>query len=110
MKMIAGSRYTFKKTEDPKAEDYLQAALGAEKYIRQFEHTEDGQGIYWKKKGATWSEVPEQEIDLSFYSGNTGILYFYLKLYEVTGKEEFLEKIKAICFHMIRKWRKRSIS
>lgn len=104
MKLISGSRYIFKKKQNPQAEDYLSTALGAEKYIRKFEQ-ETADGIYWKKKGATWSEVPEEEIDLSFYSGNTGILFFYLKLYETTKKEEYLERINKSAAYIAKHWK-----
>lgn len=104
MKIQSGKRYIFKRKESSTPEEYLEAVLGAEKYIRCYEQ-EGPDGIYWKKKGATWSGVPESEIDLSFYSGNTGILFFYLKLYEVTKNEEYLTKIKKSVNYIATNWK-----
>ncbi len=105
MKITSGSRYHFKRKEKATAQEYLEAAIGAERYIRQFAIRNEN-GLCWKKKGATWSAVPEEEIDLSFYSGNTGILFYYLKLYEVTKKEEYLEIIHASVAYIVANWRK----
>lgn len=104
MKIVAGSRYTFKQKANLSADDYLQLALGAENYIKKFQN-ETEENIYWKKKGATWSVVPEEEIDLSFYSGNAGILFFYLKLYEVTKNEAYLDVIKKSAAYIAENWK-----
>jgi lantibiotic modifying enzyme len=85
-------------------EEYLNAALRAEKFIAGFAHeTEDG--IYWKKVGTTWSGVGEEEIDQSFYSGTSGILYFYLKLYETTKEPRYLEIVQKGTRYLAKHWR-----
>lgn len=85
-------------------EDYLNAALRTEKYIAKSMHTV-GDGIYWKKEGATWSGVGPDEIDQTFYSGTSGILYFYLKLYETTQKAEYLEIVQQGTKYLAKHWR-----
>ena len=99
---LIGSKFRSAQVKDP--QEYLDAALGAEKFIAQYAHrTPDG--LYWKKSGLTWSRIGAQEIDQSFYSGTAGILYFYLKLYEVTKDESYLETIKEASRYLSIHWR-----
>ena len=104
MKMQAKGKYKFKQATVASPNEYLNISLGVEKYLKKYElSTSDG--ICWKKKGATWNEVSEDEIDLSFYSGNTGILYFYLKLYEVTQDQQYKDTILQASSYIASNWR-----
>lgn len=104
VKIRAGSVYKFKQKTPSDSREYLETALGAEKYISQYAKENETE-IYWKKSGATWSSVPEEEVDLSFYSGNAGILFFYLKLYEITKEERFLNIIDKSVNYISKRWR-----
>ena len=97
-----GNKFEQAQVTDPN--EYLETSLRAEKYIAKYAHqTEDG--LYWKKEGATWSQIGEHEVDQSFYSGTTGILYYYLKLWETTGRQEFLNTVKEGTCYLARHWR-----
>ena len=97
-----GSKYEQAQINDPK--EYLETSLRAEKYIAQYAH-QTADGLYWKKEGATWSQIGEQEVDQSFYSGTTGILYYYLKLWETTKNEEFLTIVKEGTRYLASHWK-----
>lgn len=103
-KMLA--RHSFRigksyRTQDPGTpETYLDTALQAEKYIAASQIVTE-EGIYWKKeeKGKeTWTER------FSLYGGSSGILYFYLKLYQVTEDASFRmivrQGVQYICAHL----------
>jgi hypothetical protein len=65
-----------------KREEYLAKARDlAETLLRVAQ--ENDQGLYWK-----YSEV----VQLGFGYGQSGIALFFLRLFELTGDEEFLEK------------------
>ena len=97
-----GNKFEQAQVTDPN--EYLATSLRAEKYIAKYAYqTEDG--LYWKKEGATWSQIGEHEVDQSFYSGTTGILYYYLKLWETTGRQEFLDTVKEGTRYLARHWR-----
>lgn len=57
----------------------------------------DEHGIYWKVKDH--KEV--ESTGISFYNGNSGIVFFLLELYKKTKKEEFLEAINSALSWMI---------
>lgn len=72
-----------RKAETPK--EYLQVALQAEQYIAHHMRRSK-EGIYW--------EIPDSDrVDLSFYSGCAGILYFYTKLQQVYPNDRYKEII-----------------
>ena len=72
-------------------EEYLDAALAAEKYIAEAAK-EDEDGIYWQDNA-------------TLYSGDAGIIYLYIKLYEVTGDDRFLEIVKKASKRLARHWK-----
>ncbi len=75
-----GKRYETYQVNSP--QEYLDAAIRTEKFLSKYiREVEDG--IYWDNAEQNWRNV-YSETDLSFYSGDAGILYFYLKLWEVT--------------------------
>lgn len=74
-----GKAYAVKKADSPA--DYLATALKAERFIAS-RQVEDADGISWDVQ--TW---PGQ--NLSLYSGDAGIVYFYLKLHLVTREDRF---------------------
>lgn len=65
------------------AEDCLNAALKAHRYIEQFKVL-DADGVYWKN-------AKDSNIDLGFQRGSAGIAYFYLQLYKTTHSKEYLQ-------------------
>ena len=54
------------------ANDYLNAALSAERWIATFEH-KTPEGIFWQQDAS-------QPIDLSLYSGSAAVSYTHLTL------------------------------
>lgn len=71
-KFAIGREYAVLSADKP--ENYLQVALQAEKFLAQNVH-ETEEGIFWQKSDA-------KNTDLTFYSGSSGVLYYYLKLAE----------------------------
>lgn len=93
-----GKSYRTLEPEQPEA--YLDTALQAEKYIAARQVLTE-EGIYWKTGNAgkeTWIDR------FSLYSGSSGILYFYMKLYLVTESASFYEIVRQavqyICIHL----------
>lgn len=84
--------------EKPKnTETYLQVARDTEKYIATKKiETEDG--IYWKNSGTGHT-------DLTFYSGSAGVLYFYIKLYQVAKDEYYYSQIEKGERYLAKHWR-----
>jgi lantibiotic modifying enzyme len=72
----------FASVESAQAEDYLNAALKAHSYIKQFEAS-DTDGVYWRN-------ADNSSIDSGFQHGGAGIAYFCLQLYKTTRREEYL--------------------
>jgi lantibiotic modifying enzyme len=71
------------------AQDYLDLALSAERWISQGEYPH-GNGIAWR----IFPEAPEKPEGLGspngFYNGAAGMILFYLTLYDATDDERFL--------------------
>jgi lantibiotic modifying enzyme len=64
---------------------YLDKAIAAEKWLQSVEQ-KDSTGIFWPNvKDSTLSTV-------DLYSGNTGIVLFYLELYHTTKNKMYLQK------------------
>ncbi len=62
---------------------YLEAALKAESWLSTLQRI-DSKGISWPDVRDSTSSTPE------LYSGNSGIILFYLELYHATGEGRFL--------------------
>lgn len=98
----SGKKYRVSSASSP--EDYLCAALQAEKFIASAQ-VETKEGIYWEKSPAGPDDGKAKQIErMGLYDGSSGILYFYIKLYQVTGEERFLHIIKKavsyLCIHL----------
>ena len=68
-------------------EEYLTAALQAEKYIDRWKVVTPA-GIFW--------DMGQDRLSadlLGLYNGSAGILYFYKKLYDTTGDSRWLETV-----------------
>jgi lantibiotic modifying enzyme len=66
---------------------YLDKAIAAEKWLQSVEQ-KDSSGIYWPQiKDSAW---PRYDL----YSGNTGVVLFYLELYNATKNKRYLQKVK----------------
>ncbi len=74
---------------------YVEIAEGVEKWIRRFEKERE-KGKSWplsSGEGSSEGDVVAAKLtDRTLYSGAAGIGYFYVQLYEVTGKEEYLKQ------------------
>lgn len=93
-----GQRFNTKPAES--VEDYLITAIEAEKFLAKYKH-EDADGVYWTKhRGDSFKGE-----DLTLYTGTSGVLYFYLKLYEITGCEAYERLIRSASVRLARKWR-----
>lgn len=85
-----------------KSEDYIRIAEEAAKWIKTTEkETENGK---------IWIQSPDSDEDFSdypmltekaLYGGSSGIGLFYLRLYQVTEKPEYLEEAKKAADHII---------
>ena len=76
-------------------EKVLRAVIQVANHLSEYEHS-DGNGI-------SWDVIPGKKINLnevlvsetSLYGGAAGTALFFLRLYEVTGNTNYLEKAKA---------------
>lgn len=91
-----GAEYKSLIAESP--EEYLQAALQAERFIAGFEN-ESGDGIYWARQ--------DEEPNLTLMTGSGGVLYFYIKLARVTGEERFHIVARKAVRYLAGHWRDR---
>ena len=91
--------YLFKKNS---AEDYLKAALETAKWIKRYEVIED--------VGKTWKIFPEGQNGITegavvdkrnFYSGSSGIGFFFLRLYQVTKDKNWLYEAESAAEYFI---------
>ncbi|MCQ2541479.1 MAG: hypothetical protein MJ112_04180 [Lachnospiraceae bacterium] len=93
-KFAVGNSYD---TYAPKStSEYLDAALEAEKYIAQYERQ--------TKDGIFWSIEETDKPNLSFFVGTTGNVYYYLKLYQALGGDEYLDKVKKGADYLTKHW------
>lgn len=97
-----GKAYRTRPADSPK--DYLDTALKAEKYIASTQVTTE-EGIYWQNGAPTFSFDSRKALldRMGLYGGSSGILYFYLKLYEVTKEESFLDIVKKAASYICAK-------
>lgn len=85
-----------------KTEDYIQIAEETARWIKTTEKI--------LPDGKIWEQSPDSDEDFSdypmltekaLYGGSTGIGMFYLKLYQATKKEEYLDEAKAAAEHLL---------
>ncbi|MBQ9610385.1 MAG: hypothetical protein IJV15_13210 [Lachnospiraceae bacterium] len=75
--------------------DYLKAVFETADWISDYEHKTDS--------GSYWDILPGKEVDEdatltsigSLYGGAAGVALFFLRLYQVTCKEEYLDKARS---------------
>lgn len=93
-------------------EDYLKAAEDTANWIKKYEIADEA-GKRWKITGTEGKELDAVEsaflTDTSLYGGASGVGYFYLQLYEVTGKEEYLDEAKAAAKYIINSYKKEEV-
>jgi hypothetical protein len=65
---------------------WLDAALAAERFIRRARVT-TGAGVAWPQ-----DPLRPDSISPDLYNGMAGVVPFYLELWKVTGREEFLKE------------------
>lgn len=88
---------------DHTAEDYLKAALETDTWLQTFEIK--------TKEGRIWRRSPELEdrnvseqilfTDKCMYGGSSGIGIYYLRLYEATGDERYLQIAKETADYIV---------
>ena len=94
-------RPLFRPTE---IDDYLKAAIKTADFINQYIVEVDEETLYFK-------EVNENkiEVDLGIYSGNAGIIIFYLELYKATLDKQYLETAKKAGNYLIKTLKARDL-
>ena len=65
---------------------WLDAALGAERFIRRARQ-QTGAGVAWPS-----DPLKPDSVSPDLYNGMAGVVPFYLELWKVTGREEFLRE------------------
>lgn len=92
MKLNFSAQLPFRAKTD---EDYLEAVFQIVKYLKTNEVVTP-KGKYWKVSPEPGNEYKEDLIitPKSIYAGSAGIGQFFLQLYEVTRKEEYLKEAK----------------
>lgn len=85
-----------------KSEDYIRIAEEAAKWIKTTEkETENGKiWIQSRDSDEDFSDYP-MLTEKALYGGSSGIGLFYLRLYQVTEKPEYLEEAKKAADHII---------
>ena len=78
---------------------YLRTALEAANYLEELEIQENG-GIYWDISQAFKGEWRYYD-SISLYAGSSGIIKFFLDLYESTGDNIYYEKAIKAGFHIL---------
>ena len=85
-----------------KADDYIQIAKEAAKWIKTTEKITEN--------GKIWNQSPDSDEDFSdypmltekaLYGGSAGIGLFYLRLYQATKDQSYLEEAKKAADHII---------
>ena len=75
--------------------DYLKAVIETADWISDYEHI-DTNGIFWEVlPGKETDEAATLTSISGLYGGASGIALFFLRLYQVTGEEKYLNKAKA---------------
>lgn len=94
------------------ARNYLFKIYNADNYVEFAEETAkwiDAAKIQ-TTSGIRWEQSPDSDEDFSdypmltekaLYGGSAGVGLFYLRLYQVTGKEEYLESARKAAEHII---------
>lgn len=92
MKLKFSAQLPFRAKTD---KDYLEAVFQIAKYLKTNEVVTP-QGKYWKVSPEPGNEYKDDLIitPKSIYAGSAGIGQFFLQLYEVTRKKEYLQEAK----------------
>ena len=95
--MAYGIGREFPRKEATCADDYLNAALAGERYVARFAHTAP-EGTYWRQSES-------EPMNLTFYGGSAGVAYFYLKLADVTKRDDFRDVAASGLAYLTKRWR-----
>lgn len=91
--------YLFKENE---YSDYLNAAIESATWIQNYEVKED--------YGKTWKIFPDNQDGISvgavvgkksFYSGSSGIGFFFLRLYQITKDKKWLQEAEEAAIYLL---------
>lgn len=95
---MSTQKITYKKInifEEQTPDKYIGIAEDVEKWLKRYE-VKKSKGKSWKISSGEGSsdgdELAGKLTDRTIYSGAAGIGYFYIQLYEATGKKEYLEE------------------
>lgn len=83
----------FRSKQITEAQEYLEIVHKAERYLAKNMH-ETVEGIYW-------FDPADGRIDLTFYSGCAGILYFYIKLDQAENSIRYQEIIQKATAYLL---------
>lgn len=90
----------FQKT---KKEDYLREAIATAAFI-ETRRINTPNGIYWSLRDASsGKDIYYDEICL--YAGSSGIIHYFLQLWEATGDEKYLEESKEAASYILYRWK-----
>ena len=92
----------FEKQQAKDAKAYLEAAEQIHAFL-ETRKVVTADGIYWQDEVSLLTPGKDV-IDLSQYGGSSGALYFYLALYEVTGKELYKELVLQAADYLALHW------
>lgn len=93
-------RRPFDKIKD---EDYLEEAISTANFIQTRKVTTEN-GIYWSIEDASAGKESYYD-ELTYYSGSSGIIHYFLQLWEVTKNNEYLEDSKLAAEYIIYRWK-----
>lgn len=84
-------------------EDYLNAALETAAWLQTFEIKTQTGKIWRRSPDLIDSEVVDQVLftDKCMYGGSSGIGIYYLRLYEITGDDNYLQTARDAAAHII---------
>lgn len=99
---------TFRQKQPSDIEEYLNTAKAAHGFFEQCKAA-TADGIYWKDQINVVNPDAKQT-DLSNYAGSSGILYYYLELYRITGDETYKELVLKAADYLDAHWQDQIIA
>jgi lantibiotic modifying enzyme len=98
----------FRQKQPSNIEEYLNTAKAAHGFFEPSK-TATADGIYWKDQINVVNPDAKQT-DLSSYVGSSGILYYYLELYRITGDETYKELVLKAADYLDAHWQDQIIA
>lgn len=98
-RFVIGGSFPTRTVDD--ADEYLAAALRAERFIAGHARRSDEDGLHWLED----EDGESKPGDASFYGGAAGIVWFYLRLHEVTGDDRYRRVVLEASRYLAKHWR-----